>query len=302
MEIWLKCLINNNPNIRSVAIQALECIIKVSKSARLSLETSVPSMKDNPSFSHPGLRADNMWLQYDPSLQQDEAALEAYFSKPFLVKSYQGFYSWPRKNFKMRISSQQPIILPEHVSQSIIQFFSQKTKMDAFIKFVTMEQKKEEDSFSTDKAYFYSMLFEGLGCELTTLFMPRLKVLAASPQESEQRAAAEIISGIMFGTRFHSYQFCKKLNQELTSVLRIALDNLTEETIDDWENVFTSSKVDPNRLGWMYKLLLDNLVKLRDLGAFRAASLLRLLNRAIIQNWKARSLQVIIIHGSSAHY
>ena len=193
----------------------------------------------------------------------------------------------------MRVSSDSPSPLPERVTRPVVNFFSNPTNVDTFMKFVTMEHKKGEDYFSTDKAYFYSMLFEGLAPELSPLFMPKLKVLCESDQESEQRAAAEIVYGIMSGTRFHSFKFCEELNQDLESVLRSVLVNVTTETIGDWENVFASSKVDPNRVGWMYELLLENLAKIEHLGAFRASALLRLLNKAIIQNWKARDLQVM---------
>ena len=294
MKIWLDCLIHDDRNIRWVAIQALECVLKVCRSPRPSSEMEAPTMEDNPHHFKPGLRKDNLWLQYDPNLQQDKAALKAYYSKPFLVKSYPGFYAWPKGRLKMRVSSDQPMTLPDHISHAVVQFFSQPSNMDTFMKFVTMEHKKGEDYFSTDKAYFYSMLFEGLAPELSPLFMPKLKVLCESDQESEQRAAAEIVYGIMSGTRFHSFKFCEELNQDLESVLRSVLVNVTTETIGDWENVFASSKVDPNRVGWMYELLLENLAKIEHLGAFRASALLRLLNKAIIQNWKARDLQVML--------
>ena len=70
MKIWLDCLIHDDRNIRLVAFQAVECIIKVSKSKREALQTEPPSMDDNPHFFKPGARQDNSWLQYNPALQR----------------------------------------------------------------------------------------------------------------------------------------------------------------------------------------------------------------------------------------
>ena len=209
--------------------------------------------------THHECSSQSIWKVLEVSICSDEAKMEEYFKRPFLVKAYLGFYSWPKGSLKQRVSCEKPSSVPDHVSKPVVDFFTTASNLETFMKFVTMEHKKGEDVFSSDRAFLYSALFESFAHELCPVFLPRLTKLVESDQESDQRAAAEILYGVIHGTRFHSYKFHKSLVPQLLKLMRTVLANVTTETIGDWENFLSSAsnKIDPNRVGWMYELLIE---------------------------------------------
>ena len=295
LKVWLNCLTHDDRNIRFVAFQAVECLLKMCKSKRKAVYEEPPSMAStNPHFLKPGLREDNTWLQYKSELQSDEKALEAYWSKPFIVKQHIGFYGWPKNKLKMRIAEDCPVNVPSYMAKAVLDYFDEEQNLDNFMKFVTMEHKKGEDFFNPDRGYFYAIMFELFAKQLYPKMLPRLKKLVESDQESEQRAAAEIMYGIVHGTRFHSYSLSKEIATDLKALMRSVFANVTAETVADWETfiVQASTKVDPNRLGWLYELLMEEVQTIGSSGAFKEATILRMMNKAIVQNWRGRDLHM----------
>ena len=81
------------------------------------------------------------------------------------------------------------------------------------------------------------------------MFLPHLQRLTESEQESEQRAASEIVYGVIRGSRFWSFEDSKIVSQELSSLMRAVLSRMSLETIGDWEAMLNgaTNKIDPNR-------------------------------------------------------
>ena len=50
----------------------------------------------------PGIRPDNLWLQYRPQMTDDE--LSSYWDKPFSVKPGSGFYAWSKPTIKLHVT------------------------------------------------------------------------------------------------------------------------------------------------------------------------------------------------------
>ena len=73
--------------------------------------------------------------------------------------------------------------------------------------------------------------------------------LVESEQESEQRACAEIIYGVIRGSRFWSFEDGQKTSRELSILMRIAFEHMSLETIADWEAMLNgaTNKIDTNR-------------------------------------------------------
>ena len=62
--------------------------------------------------------------------------------------------------------------------------------------------------------------------------MPHVTKLSISDQESEQRLAAEIVYGIVRGSRFWSYDRAKNMwENHISPVFKAVLQNVTTETI-----------------------------------------------------------------------
>lgn len=291
VRMWLDCMLHDDRTIRLIAFQALECVIKLCKVKR---KRHLTTIQDDQARVQPGARPANEWMQYRPPDMTDQQ-LETYWSQPFSVKPEMGFYAWEQPQVKLRVPDDTQLTQPGHVRDQFMAFFTDDAKLAKYIALNAVEHKKGEDFFSMDKALFYSVLFEQFGCDLLLpKFMPHLERLVQSTEESEQRVAAEIVYGLIRGSRFWSFEPTKTMWAALVPLFKTVLANMTAETIGDWETCISgaSNKADPNRLRWLFELLLTEKDQLMvdQAGAFKESSHLRLLNRALVQNWKVRDL------------
>lgn len=312
VDMWLQCQIDDDRTVRMVSFQALECVLKICKvqRKRISLPTSQLSetfhqngessengMSINGGDSEeikPGVRSDNMWMQYKSSLTPEE--LSSYWDKPFTVKPSLGFYTWPKPIVKLHMTDGDPLKTPDYVAQLFTEFFTNEEKLEKYFRLNSLEHKKGEDFFSMDKALFYSMLFENFGkTPILTNVLPYMQKLAESHQESDQRVAAELVYGVLRGSRFWSLSDAESMWNGIIPLFQTILNNVTDETIGDWETCLSgvTNKADPNRLRWLYEFLVkdsnESIISAQQ-GAFKESSYLRLLNKALIQNWKVRDL------------
>ena len=196
----------------------------------------------------PGLRDDNEWLQYNGSMTEQE--LEEYWQKPFNVKPDLGFYAWAKPQVTLRSPDDSELQKPIFIREAFMNFFQDETKRDKYIELNSIEHKKGEDTFSMDKALLYCSLIEELGPNFVNILVPYVQKFCASSEESEQRCAAEIIFGMIRGSRFWSYKPTSLLwNQILIPCFKVVLSNVTAETLGDWELCIAggTKKTDPNR-------------------------------------------------------
>lgn len=68
-------------------------------------------------------------------------------------------------------------------------------------------------------------------------------------QENEQRCAAELVYGIIIGSKFWPYEYVESVWAELLPILKTVVPNISDETIKDWEICMSgaTNRVDPNR-------------------------------------------------------
>ena len=214
-QLWLSLLISDQRTLRLMAYQALEGVLKLIKipSNKVPLSQFVPD-HGSVSVSRPGVRDDNQCLQYRGDMT--EAEVQSYWSKPFIVKSYIGYYSWPAKDSqqataRMIHSAKDFALEPDSVKEMIAQFFMDEAKINTFVEFNSLEHEKGLDFFSTDRSLFLSFLLEIVGPRLTGVFQPHIERLVSSPEESQQRAAAEMVYGLVRGSRFWDYSSTESL-------------------------------------------------------------------------------------------
>jgi proteasome activator subunit 4 len=123
------------------------------------------------------------------------------------------------------------------------------------------------------------------------VFQPHIERLVGSPEESQQRAAAEMVYGLVRGMRFWNFRSAQQAWSWLLPVFQQVLNSVTLETQSDWDLCFSgaSNKADPNRLRVMLELLVtsENLV---SQGAFKESSYLLFVNKCLSQNWRIREL------------
>ena len=263
--------------------------MKIYKVKRQRVEIPSPSI----SQSHPGSRSDNAWMQYDSSKD-----LQTYWSEPFSVKPEMGFSAWTQPKVKLRKAEDKvEFSTPAFLRQSILGFFQDPVKLQKFIELNTVEIKKGEDIFSMDKGLLYASLFDQFGPEMLPIFVPFVQKFTANTEESEQRCAAEMVFGLIKGSRFWPYEPVERLwTSILVPAFQTVLSNVTGETVQDWEICLSgaTNKHDANRLRWLFSILIDesklSAESSQEGYAFSQASYLKLLNKSIMQNWKLQEV------------
>lgn len=119
------------------------------------------------------------------------------------------------------------------------------------------------------------------------MFLPHLQRLVGNKQEHYQRCAAEIISGIIRGSKHWNFNQVENLWTELIPLLRIALNNMATETVPDWSFCVTMGLEcrDPNRHHWLLEFLLDN--PLNEPSSFVSSGRLIMLKTVLQrQSWR----------------
>lgn len=293
-SLWLSLLLSDQRTIRLMAYQALEGILKLSKlpSVKVPITDLVPECY-NVQVNKPGMSQDNLFMQYQGNMEQAE--VETYWKKPFVVKSYMGYFGWPGKEEKVTVRKIHPVehftIQPDSVRGLISEFFMDENRVKQFVEFNSLEHEKGADFFSTDRGLFLSFLLENIGPGLAAVFQPHIERLVGSPEESQQRAAAEMVYGLVRGSRFWDWSSSGQLWGWLLPVFQQVLNNVTAETQSDWDFCFSgaSNKADPNRLRALYELLItpENLV---SQGAFKESSYLLFVAKCLSMNWRVREL------------
>lgn len=137
---------------------------------------------------------------------------------------------------------------------------------------------------------------------LLPLFVPHLEKLVNDKEESHQRCAAEIISGIIRGSKHWEYEKITNLWSNLIPLLETAIVNLYSETKTDWAICISMAleSRDPNRSHWLLEYLVDD--PLKDSTSFTACERLRLLTTAVgQQSWRNKELCVRIMNYIRPH-
>lgn len=118
-------------------------------------------------------------------------------------------------------------------------------------------------------------------------FLPYLQQFVEDKQEQHQRCAAEIIGGIIRGSKHWSYKQVEEMWSEIIPLLRIAINNMATETIPDWSFCVTVGLDgrDPNRHHWLLEFLIDN--PLSEQSSFVSSGRLIMLKSALHrQSWR----------------
>lgn len=81
--------------------------------------------------------------------------------------------------------------------------------------------------------------------------------------EAAQRCAAEIITGLIRGSKHWSFAKIENLWQFLCPLLRTAFNHVSVESINDWGTAIAtaSENRDPNRIHWLMELILENPIR-----------------------------------------
>jgi len=210
----------------------------------------------------PGYREDNKWHFYDPNFVQniqnvdDEQEERKWQNTRFLDKTYWGYYCWPSQlnvNVNKRESFHSEENLKNNPFGQAIRPLIDKFKNDAqfiqkFIQLSTIEHSKGNEKFDKKKFYLFKSLFRNYGSfEIFNNLFDHLNALITDKktetQECSHKLAAELLSGLIRGSKYWPLRQLKELWSKLKPILDLMVDNLSNENIGLWSSCFYNAFV-----------------------------------------------------------
>uniref|UniRef100_A0A8C1FD07 Proteasome activator subunit 4b n=1 Tax=Cyprinus carpio carpio TaxID=630221 RepID=A0A8C1FD07_CYPCA len=208
-----------------------------------------------------GDRPGNDWLQYHgdslPSTQQD------WDNFCFVEKTHWGYYCWPKKLMVYAPAAEQPKDLSaENMNEReriICDHFTDPVFIKQLIEFLSLEDRKGKDKFNPRRFCLFKGLFRNYSDAFLPILKPHMERLANDSHESTQRCVAEIIAGLVRGSKHWSFSKVEALWKFLIPLMRRALSNITVETYADWGTCVATAceSRDPRKLHWLLEMLME---------------------------------------------
>ncbi|XP_062464948.1 proteasome activator complex subunit 4 isoform X1 [Pezoporus occidentalis] len=297
IKFFVQCLNHDAIVVRKVAISAVAGILKQLKRTHKKVPICPYEISGSPKPSsiQAGDRPDNQWLHYDS--QSLPKTKEAWESCCFVEKTHWGYYTWPQTMTVYAPAEHQPKLgrrrdeLTE-AEQIIYDHFSDPKFVEQLIKFLSLEDRKGKDKFNPRRFCLFKGLFRNFDDAFLPVLQPHLEELVADSHESTQRCVAEIIAGLIRGSKHWTFEKVEKLWKLLCPLLRTALSNITVETYNDWGTCIATSceSRDPRKLHWLFELLLESPLS-GEGGSFVDACRLYVLQGGLAQQeWRVPEL------------
>ncbi|CAH1108407.1 unnamed protein product [Psylliodes chrysocephalus] len=293
VKFFLKSSIDDSLLVRKTSIKILVYILLQNKTKYKKVEIDPQQLSKTTvilSKITPGIRDDNKCLVYNSqNIPRNEKEWD---ELRYIHDQYTGYYAWPKKvevydsPSKQETASKRMNNLTE-MEKYIYDFFNNADNIKKLIKFLSLEEKKGRDQFNPYRFFAFKNLFKIFEDRLLSQFVPHLEKLVEDKLESSQRCAAEIISGIIRGSKHWEYEKIEKLWATLIPLLEKAITNISTETQTDWALCVTMGleSRDPNRHHWLLEYFLQD--PLKDPTILVACTRLHLLFIAISQqSWR----------------
>lgn len=220
---------------------------------------------------------------------------------------YSGFYAWPKEMKVYDRYQNQPTPAKRmdkltDQEKEIFNFFSDKEKFKQLIRYLSMEEKKGRDQFNLYRFLIFKTLFKMFEDKLLDNFLPQLQTLVMDKEEHSQRCAAEIVSGIIRGSKHWNFEQVNNLWQKLIPLFQTVLTNMSDESLTDWSLCITMSleSRDPNRHHWLLEFLMND--PLSEQTSFLACGRLFLLQMGLHQQtWRSAELNHRLLNYLKGH-
>lgn len=299
VQLYAKNCTSDLLNIRKLSCSTLITIMELQKQKAKKVVVDIEKAAGVGPLDYasliPGDRPDNEWLQFNP---KDFISSEDQWNKiNFIEKTHWGYYSWPRELKACASSDQQPNLfrkrheLPEGETP-IYDCFTSDEFVEKLLGYFALEEEKNTDQIRQSVLKFFKMLFRNFGDTFLPKFKSHVEKLIKDTSHdkhaSSQRCAMEVLGGVIAGSKLWPYKKLEDLWSWITPLLENVLNNITVETIADWGNFFLNicENRAPQKLQWLYRLLLKNPLS-GEGGAFGDAARLYMLQQAILQQeWR----------------
>ena len=99
-----------------------------------------------------------------------------------------------------------------------------------------------KDKFDSRRFLMWKGIFRNFGISALAGLRGRLEQLCGDQAESSQRAAAEVLAGLVRGSKHWDWESSVELWDWLAPLLRTVLGNVTTETIRDWGTCLATAR------------------------------------------------------------
>ncbi|XP_071784078.1 proteasome activator complex subunit 4-like [Asterias amurensis] len=297
VRLFVNFLVDETLHVRKMAIAAVGAILKVLKRPHkmIPLDPYKVSGSTPPATITPGVRPDNAWHHFNSSTLPKTQ--EEWDACVFVEKTHWSFYTWPKDMKVYAGESEQPKLdrTVDELSESeraVHDCFSSEEFVKKLIEFLSLEDRKGRDKFNTKRFILFKGLFRNFGDAFLPVFKPHLSRLAQSSQESDQRCLAEIMTGLVRGSKHWGFTKTSQLWEFLSPILKSALSQVTVETLFDWGTAVStmSESRDPRKLHWLFETLMEFPTYVEG-GSFLEASWLYILQGGFAQQeWRIPEL------------
>ena len=231
VDILLASLVHDSLEVRKAAIFAAGSLLKQQKRRHVLIERSVDRP---PAPVQPGNRADNAWLEYRPEHWPKDR--DTWNRADFVHKTHHGYYYWPDQMMVYGPEWDQPALnrSPEEMTaeeRSYVHFFASPQRVDRLVALLSLEEHKGKAKFDPRKFILWKGLFRNYGDSCLEGLKPHIERLYAAPHESEQRCAAEMLAGLIRGSKHWTWDMTERLWAWLVPVLKNILGSVTVETM-----------------------------------------------------------------------
>ncbi|KAL4715968.1 hypothetical protein ACJJTC_013268 [Scirpophaga incertulas] len=255
VKFVVSSLIHDNILVRNTATRLMSFVLKQRKRPlkKISVDPYEIANVPKPEKHVPGYRKDLEWVLWSedriPKTDED-------WDKPWLRRTFFGFYAWPEKIVVAAPMSEQRFahnMPPEEMEEGeryIFDFFNDNDNVEKLVRYLTVEEKKK-DKFNMMRCVLFRYVFAHFGERIANKFIEHAVRCAGESLEAPQRFAAEVAAAAIRGTRYWRRQPAQDMLKSAMNIYNIGLTTVLPETMEDWAHAIAYSVdlMDPNRIG-----------------------------------------------------
>jgi len=228
----------------------------------------------------------------------------------FVDKTFPGYNGWPEKipvrNYgnKINLNSQNGNGNNENVNENandekrmkmLKDFVTNSKKMDSLVSYLKLDLddgQNHRGNINEDETDYWTLTAEVIGPDIVFPNGPlkeQAEKLLNSKENKDQGCLAQIVTGIVRGSRDWDFKSQKLVWAWASNILVEAIGNILVETRGDWITclILMTKERDPRRLIWLINLFLGHLSSSTNSNSFRDSNYLSALHSVLISmSWK----------------
>ncbi|CAF1141433.1 unnamed protein product [Adineta ricciae] len=293
-------LIHDNAELREYAFKIMTTFCRIQKPPRIFIEKSIEEIFRDAGQSlavpdkdqcQPGAREDNLWItfnDYELPKTQDE-----WEQTCFLDDVFYGYYQWP-KTIKYAMNKRERYTInnmPKEVSIIFNRFMDKN-----FVKQMLKVNVNNENTTRFDRSRFemFKALFRNFGLAFVDNFLEELTALMRKRAQirQEHRLVAEIIAGMIRGSKYWTLEMLDTFWQKLTPFLNEVIANLNPDLFIYWGSClqFSMEDQDPRRMFHAIEFTLSLIDNQTWVNTFNEASRWYLVQSLAVFQWRIPSI------------